>query len=411
MNLFLAIIQPRVDWPDQAEPSRIAASIARDQGFSSPFRVDTGPSAWIPPIYPYLLAGIFRVFGVFTVASYWVAVAMNIIVHAFTCVVLYWVTREIFGHRVGLYAAMALASFPLLFHPLVLLHVLGDVYIGWGLFIPPTLMWYTQLSELAIVLLIWLTLRQPHWTIYGMAWGIGGLVNPGLLILLPAFLAWRGWHRDHWHHLGLTVITAAVCIAPWLLRNYLVFDRPVFIRDNFGVELRAGNQPGGMGLWDSNVHPNQNAYELGRVVEMGEVEYARVAGQEAIASIRSRPREFVQNTMLRIAYFWIGTPLTSRWLPQSLQALRFLKHLPLMTLSFLALFGAGRALWNGNKKALLFAAVLFFYPLIFYITHLGWGFQYQYAIEPVMLALAISVFIREGTTKSLRAPIGAQNAL
>src|SRR5271155_3459350 len=93
MNLFLAIIQPRVDWPDQAEPSRIAASIARDQGFSSPFRVDTGPSAWIPPIYPYLLAGIFRVFGVFTVASYWVAVAMNIIVHAFTCVVLYWVTR------------------------------------------------------------------------------------------------------------------------------------------------------------------------------------------------------------------------------------------------------------------------------------------------------------------------------
>jgi len=406
-NLILAIIQPRIDWRDQAEPTRIAVSIAGNQGFSSPFRsvdkspVYTGPSAWIPPVYPYLLAGIFRVFGVFTVTSAWVAVAVNIIVHAFTCVVLYWAARETFGLRSGVYAAIALATFPLLFYPLVLLHILGNVYIGWGLFIPPTLLWYTHLSELAIMLLIWLTLRQPNWAVYGMTWGIGALINPGLLSLLPAFLAYRLWHRDHWYHLGLAAATAAVCVAPWLARNCLVFGHPVFIRDNFGVELRAGNQPGGMGLWNPNVIPDHNAYELTRVVKMGEPSYAQVAGQEAMDSIRSRPGEFAQNTVLRIAYFWIGTPPPSHLLPQRLQALRFLKLLPLTTLSFLAFYGAGRALRRGNGKALLFAAVLFFYPLVYYITHVVWGFQYQYAIEPVMLGLATSVFIREDTTKVL----------
>lgn len=367
-----------------SEVTRIAASIASGRGFSSPFSQPTGPSAWIPPVYPYLLAGIFFVFGVFTAASYWVAVAVNIIVHAFTCVVLYWVAGETFGRRMGLFAAMALASFPLLFYPLVLLHVLGG-YGGQGLFIPPHMIWYTYLSELAIVFLIWLTLRRPHWTVYGMAWGIMALINPTVLSVAPAFLAWRLWHhRESWRHLGLSVATAALCVAPWLVRNYQVFHRPVFIRDDFGVELRAGNQPGSGGRWSASVHPDQSAYELSRVVKMGEAEYTRVAGQEAMDLIRSRPGEFAQNTILRIAYWWIGNPMESR----RLHALRFLKYLPQLTFSLLAFYGAGRSLTHGDRKALLFIAVLAFYPLVYYITHTFHNFFYMYPIQPEMLALA-----------------------
>src|ERR1700679_228054 len=52
------------------ESGNIAHSLAAGNGFSSPFRVDTGATAWLPPIYPMLLAGIFRIFGTYTFLSF-----------------------------------------------------------------------------------------------------------------------------------------------------------------------------------------------------------------------------------------------------------------------------------------------------------------------------------------------------
>src|SRR5579864_759360 len=42
------------------EMGRIGASLASGHGFSSPFGPPTGPTAWEPPLYPYLTAGVFR---------------------------------------------------------------------------------------------------------------------------------------------------------------------------------------------------------------------------------------------------------------------------------------------------------------------------------------------------------------
>jgi len=402
--LVLAIGVPAIDWTASGETARIAASVASGRGFSSPFREPTGPSAWVPPAYPYLLAGLFRIFGIFTVASYWVVVGFNIIVHACTCIVLYQVAGDAFGRRTGWYAAMALASFPLLFQPLVVLHVLGG-YQGEGLFIPPNSIWNTHLSELAIVFLIWFTLRKTHWAIYGSVWAVAALINPSILALSPAFAGWRLWHGERWRDLGLAAATASLCIAPWLIRNYLVFHRPVFIRDGFGVELRVGNEPGNRGLWSANLHPDRSAYELSRVTEMGEVEYARVAGQEAMEAIRSQPGEFARNTILRVGYFWIGTPLSSR----RLHLFWPLKYLPQLTFSLLAFYGAGRALKRANRKAQLFVAVLLFYPLVYYITHTFYGFTYQYPIQPEMLALGASVVIRSRICKPFEGSEAALN--
>ncbi len=383
----LAILVPRVKFAAAGETSRIAASIATGHGFSNPFREPTGPSAWIPPVYPFLLTGIFRVFGLFTATSYWAAVGVNVIVHGLSCVVLYWITGEAFGRRTGWYAALALASFPLLFQPLVLLHVLGGAG-GEGLFIPPNSIWNTHILELTILLLIWLTLRRHvHWAVYGTAWGFAALIDPVVLALAPAFWAWRLYRRDRCRNLALAATVAVLCVVPWLVRNYMVFHRPVFIRDNFGVELKVGNQPGNKGLWSGDLHPDRNAYELSRVAKMGEVEYSRVSGREAIQSILSHKGEFIRDSIFRIGYFWVGTPMSSR----RLHALKFLKYSPSFVFSVLAFWGAARAAKSGKREVLLFVAVLFFYPLVHYITHTFYAFMYQYPIQPEMLALAISV--------------------
>src|SRR5271157_4231023 len=101
-NTILAAAGSPVTTKYGAEAGGVADSIAEGKGFSSPFqRQPIGPTAWIPPVYPYLLASIFRVFGVFTLASYRVATAFNIIVFAITCVLLYKAAGQVFGQRVG----------------------------------------------------------------------------------------------------------------------------------------------------------------------------------------------------------------------------------------------------------------------------------------------------------------------
>src|SRR5258708_35369788 len=72
------------------ETGRIARAIALGHGFSDPFHGATGPTAWIAPLYPYLLAAVFKISGVYSAASAWVALAGNSIFSALPCATIYY---------------------------------------------------------------------------------------------------------------------------------------------------------------------------------------------------------------------------------------------------------------------------------------------------------------------------------
>ncbi|MHB1021514.1 MAG: hypothetical protein ACYC0Z_03805, partial [Acidobacteriaceae bacterium] len=42
------------------ELGRIARSVATGHGYANPFNGNTGPTAWIPPLYTLLVAGAFK---------------------------------------------------------------------------------------------------------------------------------------------------------------------------------------------------------------------------------------------------------------------------------------------------------------------------------------------------------------
>src|SRR5947209_17236601 len=79
------------------ESGNIAHSIATGTGFASPFRVDTGPTAWTTPLYPLLLGGIMRLFGPYTFASYVAAVLLNILFSSLVAVPLFYAGKRIGG--------------------------------------------------------------------------------------------------------------------------------------------------------------------------------------------------------------------------------------------------------------------------------------------------------------------------
>src|SRR5260370_11593467 len=94
------------------DSGNIAHSVATGHGFSSPFRVDTGPTAWMTPAYPLLLAGIFRLFGAYTFHAWAVAVLLNVLCCTLACVPIFYAGKRIGGVGLGAGSAWLWAIFP-----------------------------------------------------------------------------------------------------------------------------------------------------------------------------------------------------------------------------------------------------------------------------------------------------------
>src|SRR5208282_4636313 len=94
------------------EMGRIAASLASGHGFSSPFGPATGPTAWEPPLYPYLTAGVFLIFGIYSQASAFVLLSLNSVFSALTCIPIFLIARRIFSEKVAVASAWAWALLP-----------------------------------------------------------------------------------------------------------------------------------------------------------------------------------------------------------------------------------------------------------------------------------------------------------
>src|SRR5260370_24321545 len=83
-------------WVFGWETGRVARSIATGHGFSSPYSEPTGPTALIPPVYTYLVAGVFKILGVYTTASSLVILPLNNLFSSLTCLPVYLIARRIF---------------------------------------------------------------------------------------------------------------------------------------------------------------------------------------------------------------------------------------------------------------------------------------------------------------------------
>jgi hypothetical protein len=68
--VYKGFLDPNRDhWEFGYEIGRVARSLAMGHGYANPYWANTGPTALLTPVYPYMLAGVFAMFGVYTKAS------------------------------------------------------------------------------------------------------------------------------------------------------------------------------------------------------------------------------------------------------------------------------------------------------------------------------------------------------
>jgi 4-amino-4-deoxy-L-arabinose transferase-like glycosyltransferase len=353
------------------EMGRIARSIALGHGFSSPYHVPTGPTALVPPVYPYLLAGVFKLFGFYTVTSALVILSLNSVFSALTCVTIFFIGQKTFGPTVGVWAAWTWALFP-------------DAWF-WS----TKWIWETTLSALLLSLVFLLTLhlerstRTTAWLGLGLLWGIAALTNPALLSFLPISLGWI-WYRQRQQgmrcarQIGVAALACVFSLTPWLMRNYLTFGHFIFIRDGFGLQLYLGN-------WEGS-YPARDDYEMERYRRLGELAYMAEKQHEALHFIAGHPGTFTSLTLKRFVSFWAGTwQLTYiNWFPGQFIVAKFAFYTSVSVLAFLGLY---LAVGNRKAEALPFAILLVVFPATYYLTQVN--SRYRHSIEPEMVVLAV----------------------
>jgi 4-amino-4-deoxy-L-arabinose transferase-like glycosyltransferase len=359
--------------PFGLEICSIAAHIVRGQGFSSPFLIDTGPTAWIAPVYPYMVAVVFRIFGIFTSSSALVILWLQCMMAGCTCVTICALGRRTIGWKLGLWSAWIFA--------------LSPIFYRW----PVSWIWDFSASALLLSLACIITLDTAQrgttrlWLLLAATWALSALTNPALISIMPFSFLYAAYvrftaHREWLKQFVLAGVLFTAFVSPWLIRNYVVFGHPVFFRGNYWFEFHLGNYHYSNGIGFSGKHPTQNAAELKKYADWGEQNYIAYYKADSLHFVKQYPAEFLDLTRHRIWWFWDGTPLLY-------QSREWWKPWEFWPLSVLGWLGILFAVTRRPRGWFLFVSILLIYPLPYYFSYPV--AKYRHAIEPELLMLSV----------------------
>jgi hypothetical protein len=304
--------------PRTPEAMRVAYALYQTGEWANPYPTPTGPTAHVAPLFPLLVACIYKIFG--TKAMGWFGLQFFEALALCAQIVLIPFIAETLGIglRTGVIGAL-IGAFGLenslrWEHSYVgLLLALAALLAGKFLGAPGALD-QPQNSKPArgssqLVSPIMLA------SALGVVWGTVLLLNPTPALIWGAWLALGWWtlRRESRRALLPVVVLPVLMILPWAWRNYRALHSLVPIRSNLGLELSVSNNPcAGFSIIknhrnDCFEHPNESPEEALQVARLGEVNYNHARLQQAVAWITANPKSFLRLTLQRFVYFWFPT--------------------------------------------------------------------------------------------------------
>ena len=291
--------------PSIWENGLIATHLYSGLGFVSGFSFPDEPTAWQAPGYPYLLDWSWHFFGFHSITGYLVISLLQALAVTSAVFPMVWLTRRWFDEKTAMIAGIVTVFMPLLAWYASRIH-----HTAFVMAIHPWLVW------------AWVAASggRSWWIaiLAGVLTGLAALFQPVLLpafggvsafLLLKSVLA-RDWNAST--HIivggGLTLLV----LVPWTIRNYEVFHQFVVVKDSFGKEFWAGNNPhatgtayteGGVDVFIR--YPAQAAQLMG---SMPEIYVMNALEKEATNYIMQKPSAFVKRTLKKFVWYWTITP-------------------------------------------------------------------------------------------------------
>jgi 4-amino-4-deoxy-L-arabinose transferase-like glycosyltransferase len=398
------------------EMARIARALVTGYGYADPFSGHTGPTAWVPPLYPLLIAAIFKLGGIYTAKSGWIILAINSVFSAATAIYVYEIAARCYNRKVAVWSAWIWALYPAAMQYAV------------------RAVWETTLTTFLFTAMLALVLRmrdiRPYdrsaekaagpcgqvfvrraepdhesnagvpanrsrfagreWLLFGLFWGLIALSNSTLLLFLPVCGIWLLLDPRSKPAISKALLSGVVFVAiitPWTIRNYRAFHAFVPFRSNFGAELYVGNGPGAYGFRYGALigQPAQDAQHR-LYVRLGELAYTHQRGELAKAWIRAHPARFASLSLKRFYFFWASVPHPTIKHPFG----DYLRQVDYCFASITGLLGVALSLKRRTPAAALFACAFALLPLTYYFITVEARFRHP--LEPLIVILTVYLF-------------------
>jgi hypothetical protein len=392
---------------------RIARALATGFGYADPFTGHSGPTAWSPPLYPLLIAGVFKIFGVYSAASAWVLLTINSIFSAATSSVVYEIASRCFhqtgrGRKIALWSGWLWALYPAAMQFAV--RWIWDMCITAFLFskILAIALRVRGVGEEALPAETTPQYQTTgRWAAFGILSGLVVLLNSTLLLFLPVCGLWMllGAFKTK-APIVPTLLRSALacalvlsCIAPWMIRNYNVFHAFIPLRGNLGAELHQSILEENQGFpWGATIPVCEVCPVFQQYRQMGEAAYVRREGELAKQEIRAHKLRFVGYCLKRFYFFWVSLPKP----PEKGILIEAVREMNYFFLSLASLLGLALALKQHIPGTVLFAWAFALAPLTYYFITVQARFRHP--LEPIMTILA--VFLFQSATKR-RKPVSS----
>lgn len=257
------------------------------------------PAAHVGPLYPTLLAVWYSLVGH---RPEWVPI-LHVLFDLGAVWCIYRVGTILWGSWVGAWTAALVFLYPAYwtYDPRIRSEALLTLLVSLWL-------WATVLCS-----------QSPscrRYAFVGIAAGLTVLCKPVtlILVLLLTGLIWIG--MDRWSRKIVYVVvygaTCIVLVAPWSVRNYMLFDRFIPVSAGMGAGLWMGSDTASRGSWPMAPEREYAIWESAGIAPlpyahaMYDVPTDQLLREKGMTRIAADPAGYLTLTLTRVWDFWIG---------------------------------------------------------------------------------------------------------
>ena len=269
-----------------AEYYEIAVAITKGRGYADPFRTESGPTAWMPPLLTLYTAGILHLNDGDKTATANALIVSQAVALWLTGLLTLLIARRT-APRVPSVVVAALMTIALITRFHTAFQVTHDS-------------WLVMLAVDALLfgMLFGRVLSRP-WRalLWGMVGGLTALVSPIAGLCWGAYSLTTAIRERRVRPLLFACVAMVVVMSPWIVRNYLVFGRFIPVKSNLAYELYQSqllNEEGRLSTKVFRTHPySSGGAERAEYVALGEQAFLERKREQFLEAVRHDPKLFL----------------------------------------------------------------------------------------------------------------------